>query len=552
MITTTKNLNEHVAKIDSALIFKEDWMRSVCNQLDNNTESFKKLISDMFDKDFDDASLTLYNSVYNNSYKTKATDYFLKVREKNIINENGVLTFKHSVRTSVIEKCIDGGILGRQIKKKEKQRLIKEKQYMLADNAGIFEYILKVLINGCYGLHLYPGSPFYNVTLAATCTAAARNMVAVASIVIELIEGGWRNYQVQAHLKMIEVCKTMSKEINSKYQLLDCTVEEVLKVMLGDYYETYYAKTALRHALEKVDYDTLKLLYIKNNVYAFMKLPRVDGILKELLRIQKENPTEYIVNPKRDPLYKDLMQELYDMSADILYGFYYYDGDYDNGVYHNTLVDIIENIKRKKIVLMDTDSSVTSFMREVNYVLDTYHGQYDETDDKVVDGSIPSVVSWIYMGCIAKSLFDYVMELGVSPEYAKKVEMEAEHIMEQIQLNLAKKSYAFLPIITDFFMNAKLKLKLKGVSLIKSNFNAEFSAMGKSLLEEKVMVPLEQLNYRDIIMTTKLNTKKAIDILRSDDFILNKRTLLKINSSTLSYSEHKMKSVTLWNMLYPN
>ncbi|MGL5314505.1 MAG: hypothetical protein ACRC92_14745, partial [Peptostreptococcaceae bacterium] len=46
--------------------------------------------------------------------------------------------------------------------------------------------------------------------------------------------------------------------------------------------------------------------------------------------------------------------------------------------------------------------------------------------------------------------------------------------------------------------------------------------------------------------------KKAIDILRSDDFILNKRTLLKINSSTLSYSEHKMKSVTLWNMLYPN
>lgn len=547
-VTNNREYNE------TQLNFRQNWIDAVLDKMDDHSDSLTSFIAETFDNTFEDNVIELYNSVYNETYKTSTSNYYMFIKEKHIINENGVLTYKHSVKSSPIEDTISGGILGRQVQKKKKQKYIKEGHYMEADTAAIFEYTLKVLINGLYGLHLYPGSPFFNVTLGATCTAAARNMVAVAAIVIELIEGGFRNYQVQAHLKMIEVCKRLSKDICSKYELIDdFEIEDVLKVLLGDYYEGYYAKTFLRHQLEKCDRDTLKLLYIKNNVYAFMELPRVKEIFTELMRIQRENPTSYLANPKSDPLYKDLMSELYSMSADILYGFYFYDGDYDGktGVYYDTLVDIIENIKRKKIVLMDTDSCVSTFQRETTYFLEKYKGQYDETDYHITDGVIPSIICWIYMGCIAKSLTDYVMELGVSLEYAKKVEMEMEHMMSQLQLSLAKKSYVFIPVITDFFMNAHLKLKLKGVSLIKSNFNQEFCQMGVNILKDYIMQPIDKINHKSILFRIKESSAKAVSILRSDDFILNKRTMLKINSETLSFSEHKMKSVNLWNSLYP-
>lgn len=547
-ITNNREYNEVQLK------FRQKWINSVLEKMDDNSSHLENSIAEKFDNTFEDNILELYNSVYNENYKTFTSNYFMSIKDKHIVNENGVLTYKHHVKSSPIEQSISGGILGRQVQKRKKQQYIKEGHYMEADSAAIFEYTLKVLINGCYGLHLYPGSPFFNVTLGATCTSSARNMVAVAAIVIELIEGGFRNYQIQAHLKMIEVCKRLSKDICSKYQLIDdITVEDVLKVLLGDYYDGYYAKTFLRKQLEKCDKDTLKLLYIKNNIYAFMELPRVKELFTQILKIQKENPDKYLANPKSDPLYKDLMSELYNMSSDILYGFYFYDGDYDGktGKYYDTLVDIIENIKRKKIVLMDTDSCVSTFQRETNYVLDKYKGLYDETDYHITDGVIPSIICWIYMGCIAKSLTDYVMELGVSLEYAKKVEMEMEHMMSQLQLSLAKKSYVFIPVITDFFMNAQLKLKLKGVSLIKSNFNQEFCQFGVNILKDYVMQPLDKLDHKTILFKIKESSSKAISILRSDDFILNKRTMLKINSDTLSFSEHKRKSVNLWNRLYP-
>lgn len=539
---------------DVQLQFREKWIQSVLDKMDDHSESLSLIIAETFDKTFEDNVIELYNSVYNETYTTVTSNYYMNIKDKHIINENGVLTYKHSVKTSPIMDAISGGILGRQVQKKKKQKYLKEEHYMEAESAAIFEYTLKVLINGLYGLHLYPGSPFFNVTLGATCTSAARNMVAVAAIVIELLEGGFRNYQVQAHLKMIEVCKKLSKNICEKYELIDdITVEDVLKVLLGYYYDGYYAKTFLRHQLEKCDKDTLKLLYIKNNIYAFMELPRVKELFKEILKVQKENPDHFLGNPKNDPLFKDLMQELYNMSSDILYGFYFYDGDYDGktGVYYDTLVDIIENIKRKKIVLMDTDSCVSTFQRETNFIMDNYKGQYDETDYRITKGVIPSIICWIYMGCVSKSLTDYVMELGVSYEYAKKVELEMEHMMYQLQLSLAKKSYVFIPVITDFFMNPELKLKMRGVSLIKSNFNQEFCQMGVNILKDHIMVPLDKLDHKDVIFKVKEKTSEAVSILRSDDFILNKRTMLKINSETLSFSEHKMKSVNLWNSLYP-
>lgn len=535
------------------LKFREKWITFLINNLDDKTEKSINLISETFDNTFTPSIIKLYNSVYNESYSTTSTKYFLYIKDKNIINENGVTTFKHEVKSSVIMEVIDGGIKGRQIQKKKKQNFIKNGEYMEADNAAIFEYVLKVLINGAYGLHLYPGSPLFNVTLGATCTAAARNMVAVAAIVIELLEGGFRNYQVQAHLKVIEFCKKQTPELVSKYDLPEVSVEEVLRILLGDYYEGYYAISFLRHQLEKLDKDVLKVIAVKNNIYRFMELPRVKYLFSDLMRIQRENPEAYLVNPKRDELYKDHMAELYKMSSELLYGFYYYDGDYDGktGIYYDTLVDIIENIKRKKIVLMDTDSCVTSFQREVNYFLKKYSGQYNEQDKKITDGVVPSIICWIYMGCIDKALTAYVMELGVDYEYAKKVELEMEHMMEQLQLSLAKKSYGFIPVITDFFLNKFLKLKLRGVSMIKSNFNKEFCHIGAEILKKHIMVPIDKLDYGKIITEIKNGTKKAVDILKSDDFILNKRTLLKISSETLSYSEHKMKSVNLWNMLYP-
>ncbi|MGL5714271.1 MAG: hypothetical protein ACRCX2_14720 [Paraclostridium sp.] len=227
-------------------------------------------------------------------------------------------------------------------------------------------------------MFLYVKSTFFNPSIGATITAAGRSIIGVSMLTVEQIGNGYRPYLVDAHLQIIEMGKITAKELGSKYTVPVVDVEDVLKHMLGMYYDDYYAKSFLRDILAGLSKEELGYVYIKNNFNEFIKIPEVydivkkiyvlnstqeaelddrdKGIMDSVIKLFKVNPEyrrKYMYYYNKNPKYNDLAKELKLMSGELLMGFYFYNGDWYNGKYYETHVDIAENIDRVKVPTMD-------------------------------------------------------------------------------------------------------------------------------------------------------------------------------------------------------
>lgn len=196
---------------------------------------------------------------------------------------------------------------------------------------------------------------------ADTVTTGARNIIAVASLTNELLGKGFRNYTISAHMRIIEAAEHDYPSIQGKYTLPKVTIDQVLRHMLGQYYDNYYMKTMLTHKLETLSSELHSYLYIKNNFTEFCKVPEVRAELEKAIRSLVEDNCIDIdeatgarwINPYKHKGIKDSVKVLGEMIAELAFGFHYYEGDYVNQEYQPTMVDIVSNIKRRKIGGMD-------------------------------------------------------------------------------------------------------------------------------------------------------------------------------------------------------
>lgn len=207
----------------------------------------------------------------------------------------------------------------------------------------------------------YIGGSFYNIDISDTTTTAGRNIIAVSALTNELLYGWYHFYTFSAHMKLINiVCSEPCDDICSRFTLPNPTTDQILKVMLGEHYDGYYRLSSLRHRIDKMTENQRKVLFIKNNIFEFYKIPEV----KELIR-------KIIMNFKNDNMCTDigggalLMSPFAykPISADIeilmewvqllAFGMHYYEGDYVNREYQETMVDIVTHMKRHKVINMD-------------------------------------------------------------------------------------------------------------------------------------------------------------------------------------------------------
>lgn len=202
---------------------------------------------------------------------------------------------------------------------------------------------------------------FFNIDLSDTCTTAGRNIIAVSAITNELMYGWYHYYVFEAHMKLINIvthedCDKLSNEFDLPLKSTD----EIIKHMLGNHYNGYYKYDELKVRIDKLSDNQKRVLYMKNNLQEFMKLPKVDKLFRDILNIVVTDNmiTTYddgavIMNPFSQNNVKDYIEVLQNYTSMLLFGMYYYEGDYIDGVYQETMVDIIRNLDRRKIGNMD-------------------------------------------------------------------------------------------------------------------------------------------------------------------------------------------------------
>ncbi|MGL5765073.1 MAG: family B DNA polymerase [Sarcina sp.] len=434
------------------LEFREFWINYGFKAVPEKTQESKEILAEMFDKSFERGVLEIENTQSAETHEVPADTFFMNARKRFILNESGTLTFKHSFKLGVIIPIIERAIKIRQIKKKAKIKAAEANDTVSYGILNNEEYTLKIVINGFYGLFLYLKSIFFNPSVGATVTAAGRNVISTSALTVENIGGGYRSYLIEAHLQIINIAKEETPILSKKYTLPDIDVESVLKHMLLYHYEGYYALSFLRSALEKLTKEELAVVWIKNNFKAFTEVPEVDKLICKIydenmlwreslsegdakleemvLKIFKRNdPVEsakicksYMCNYAKHPIYGPLTNELKKMSAELLMGFYFYSGDYIEGNYAETSVDIFETMERVKIPTADTDSNVSCIFDESEYLIDKY-SKYTSKDEFVREVSTTIISTIILTGSIDYSLDRYTQAVGVSADYSKFIEI---------------------------------------------------------------------------------------------------------------------------------
>lgn len=542
--------------------FKKDWIDLVVNRLGLERGKYEDFLSKTFDDYNIETNTQIYNSFTHDTTSVDSKKFWYESPKDVIYGENGVMMWKTEKKESLVKVILSQNINVRQVFKKLKNKADSVGDKVNFDKYKTFESLCKLMINGYYGLSGYIAGAFFLLDAADLCTTGARNIIAVASLTNELLGKGFRNYSISAHMRIIEAAEEEYPKIQGKYTLPKVTTDQVLRHMLGQYYDNYYMKTMLTHKLESLSPEIHSFLYIKNNFTEFCKVPEVKVELEKAIGyLIKDNCIDIDestgakwINPYKHSGVKDSVKVLGEMITELAFGFHYYEGDYVNQVYQPTMVDIVSNIKRRKIGGMDTDSNITVLQQEKEFMLDYFKDIIgDKKDDEEFrECSLVLFITTMYLACIKRGLLEYTLAIGIDEQLSREyIDLECEMVMRNMQLTVNKKNYVFTTEEKDYAI--KKSNGIRGLKFIKSDSNSSMSSMVEEDVFGKILIDQDKLNYGDLVMGIHKNTQSVIDMLKTPEFITEKKTVLKIADTTdIRFGDNRYKACRLWNKLFPD
>lgn len=333
--------------------------------------------------------------------------------------------------------------------------------------------------------------------------------------------------------------------------------------MLLDHYDNYYQLSTLRSVINKLSDNEKKVLYIKNNFPEFIKVKEVKEVITRLInKTREDNMIEEIdlggkmakiVNPYKNEKVKDDIKLLGDMTKELAFGFHFYEGDWINGEYQETMVDIVENIQRDKIGGMDTDSNITTLLKDKLQILDEYKEVIgDKKDDFIfTEVTLVLIIMTMYVYCIQRGLREYATAIGVAERLLFNIDLECEIVIEQDHLTVSKKNYILRNLVKDFMLKLG-GLSTKGIKIKKSDSNIAAASEAEEDISNYLMQPIKDLKYKEFINKIFNHTEKMVSDMKSDSFIIDRKTKVKVQDvDDISWGDTRMKAIRLWDKFFP-
>ena len=572
------------------LAFKHRWLDSAESALNSTVE--RQELDAMFESRLQKSIIEVENTFTSKVSKIDSASFFLGAKSQFIMNESGMLTTRHDKSVSKIGKVIVDAVKVRKAKKKEKIQAYLSGDTTLFKQLADLELNLKIIVNAFYGIYLYTKSAVFNASCAAACTSAGRNVIAVSCITVEQSNSNsklaYRSYTLDAYVQSINNAIEHSKHLCETYTLPTVSVEETLEHLLGHYYdETFYGTTYLRHKLSLLTPGELSVCYIRNNIPAFIRIPEVHSLIVDILTSNKEEVVfnesdmteediayknkllsdvsivnkmfgdqtadtlvDYMYNNKSKK-YADASNKLKFMSGELVMGFFFYNGDYVDGLYCETVEDIVDVMPRHKVIGMDTDSNITSVFAE-NLLINDVFAPYIESD--FVRNVVCTVIATtIFTGQIDYSLHRYSSKIGVGDSYLKYINMEEETTSYSTLNTGAKKRYIYDKWVQDGILVKEpyTSITTKGLNHIKSDTNPILAEMTSDVVTNNLMGRLENMDYLGLFAAIDTNVNSFINIMKSKEFVLTGSTIAQSNKHYVnrSYGDSKNKALRLWSML---
>lgn len=302
--------------------------------------------------------------------------------------------------------------------------------------------------------------------------------------------------------------------------------------------------------LSETELDRLNVENISNNRITFDNYNANDNDVGKYLI----DCTSVFINPYEPPEgIIDNVDKIADMVEDILCGYYWYGEDYieEKDMLAKNQQEVIKNIDRLAILLIDTDSNILSIQELNNIIDDLFGNALDNFNDDEKWFTLSNLSTIIAITSIDYSLERWKDHLNILPEYRPRMNMKNEYLFRKFLLTSRKKNYVGTCRLKEGGVFKEPDLDIKGLSFSKSNFNQELCDNVEEIVED--MMTSEETDVIEILQKLEEIDNRVLSEIKSND-VVKYFDVKKVSDDPeeLPISDHRVNAVKLWNFLKPD
>ena len=464
-----------------------------------------------------------------------------------IIGGGGVLYVQQDTegRENVMYKyIISKQGLRNQYKKKRKSYPDDSDEWIYYD---ILQNATKIIINSLYGVHGYDGFVLYNRFIAESITNIGRQIITTAVMTFEnfLSNGVRYNTEEEVYKHFTNVVNEYDENID--YSLFDVddidnkVVDRLLAVCAFQPSDEFVEH--LRMMTHGLKYGQKVLLYYKNNLYEFTKLPWIFSKLEYIVNNLDElkAPDERLI---KDPTIIDYIHEIW--------AFYETFVLYDYPIYDRVRKAMFTD--RDSVLYVDTDSNFLGLNKWVTFVKDeVLHNNFNKPE-KEVDFIAVNLMAMFLSEVIDRGLHTLCKHMGTHKEHADRLGMKNEFYLSRIMFTEnTKKRYISNSVLQEgqLLQEGRGKPDIKGFDFKKAVTKDHIRKIYTSICEEDIL-RAEKIDVEGIYSKV-LDLKAEIEesLLKGESQFFKQANVQILEHYKEPYSQQGPVAVMLWNCLNP-
>lgn len=547
-----------MAAAQTESVFIEAWLKRVMQSVYRtfgDAISDKKVMSylhKILQTDMYNPEVALVNNYIDKMCRTDLLATIQQVTEnKHIIGGDGVLYIQHDIKDNVLCGFILQEMQIRDDKKAERKQYDESSYEWLA--CDIEQLNTKIVINTLYGVLGYLKFIFSNRFIAQSVTNQGKQIICTAVCAFENFMAD--NVKIDTFGELYEYMNNICDEYVTQYMgKLDMSflqfgddadptlmVKNRLKRKLS-FKMTADQEELLEHYLSRRSREELLLLYYKNNLIEFSKLPFIADKFKYLL-----DEIDEMIVPDITKLTKT-QQELIKTVMDFYRVFVIYDYPIYDRVRKAMFTD------KRSVLYVDTDSNFLSCASFINYLMnDVMHMSFNKPK-KTIESIMVNLISYLCHTVVNDALYSLSKSMNVKEEHAHYLYMKNEFYMDRIVFTDKKKRYFANQVIQEgkVLNGGKGKIDIKGFDFKKSTTKPFVRDFFTSICEDYIL-RADKIDLADIYRKTKEMSYDIRQSVRNGESKYFKQSNVKlIEQYKLPYSQQQTTSVILWNTLVPD
>lgn len=516
------------------------------NQLD-------KILDKIIESKLKNRNVIIINNYTNKIAKLSMLDLANLVYSKSVIVAGGGCLFmQHSKKKNVLIDFILSIMEKRKYAKAQRKKYPKgSAEWLYWD---ITQLNAKLLINSLYGCLGYAGFIMFNIFIAEAITNQGRHIITSAINTVENFVGAACYFNNSDD--MFNVISNILEEAESldlDGSSIDALTEGIdIMEFPTLVYEKYISmckfdvsdslKTKLMKLFSNASLEELILLYYKNNIDAFNKLPYVKNHIKTLIDYNGSllfcEDSSY-----KDDTSRGIMNLLWDDYKTFV--------DYNYPIYDR--VQKAMYYDKKASLYTDTDSVFISLYKFVQYIMNEIYHNDSDLNDRDLRFTSANLMLTMINKVIDNCMKTLCRSTNIEDKWAAKLNMKNEFYFSRIVFTDVKKRYVSLALLQEgqILNDGNGMPEIKGFDFKKANTKKYIKNFYTNLILDKILYS-ENINVIDIFNSVMQLRELMIKEINNGNMEFFKQSNVKRPEYYKNpYSTSGVIAILLWNILYP-